>query len=428
MAMARARIGYTRSVDIEAAARTILLENRRESDGFQYTLPSAEHYPYQWLWDSCFHAIILAQFDPDAAKKELVSLLAKQFKDGMVPHIIYWTPGILHLFRWGVEGTSALTQPPMIAYAAWEVHRKAKDRVFLERLYPGLLAYYRYLVEKRDPTGEHLVGIINPDESGEDNSSRFDQVLGCDDLVTYKEHHALREKLVDLNRESHFDIEACMNHSFWVKDTLFNTVLVENLRTLAHIASLLKHAEGEQFANTSADLITNAMRDKMFEDGVFWSLAGRTGKKLKVATWNHFVPLFAGLYSNDEAESLVRDELLNEDTFRAPYGVRTVSKREHSYRGQGYTDGFSWRGPVWMAPHWFIYRGLMRYGYTGEAREIRVKSERLLERSGFRECFDPETGEGQGARNFTWGALILDMQERESDAAQVHQTYIGALP
>ena len=64
-----------------------------------------------------------------------------------------------------------------------------------------------------------------------------------------------------------------------------------------------------------------------------------------------------------------------------------------------------------MAPHWFIYKGLMRYGFTEEARLIRDKSIALLEHEGFREYFNPETGEGYGANNFTWGALVVDMMD-----------------
>lgn len=412
-------------MDLESAARDVLLQNRREQDGFQFTLPSAEHYPYQWLWDSCFHAIMLSRFDPEAGKRELTSLLAKQFKDGMVPHIIYWTPGTLHLFRWGVEGTSALTQPPMIAYAAERILQATGDTEFIHAAYPQIVAFYRYLIVRRDPLREGLSHIINPDESGEDNSPRYDPVLPCGEDVTYREHHALRENLVDQNREASFDVEACMRNSFWVKDVLLNTVLVENLHSLARLAAVVGDAEGETFARTHARDATRAMQERLLEDGVFWSAAGQSAEKLKVATWNHFVPLFAGLYSNAEAEALVRDQLFNEDTFWSSYGVRTVSRREKAYRGAGFPDGFSWRGPVWMAPHWFIYRGLERYGYLAEAARIREKSEHVLECSGFRECFDPETGAGQGARQFTWGALILDMYERpaEADSRKAHSSF-----
>jgi glycogen debranching enzyme len=391
-------------------ARKILLTNRRFSNGYQFTLPSADHYPYQWLWDSCFHAIILAQIEPEAAKAELISLLSKQFKDGMVPHIIYWSPGILHLFRWGVEGTSSLTQPPMIAYAAWEIHRRASDRSFLESIYPAMLAYYRFLIEKRDPRDHHLIGVINPDETGEDNSPRFDRCFNVKSDISYKEHLALREELVDRNTECKFDAELCMRNHFWVKDVPFQVVMIENLRALAHIASLLEHHDGEHFANMHADLIAAAMRERLFHNGVFWSATGADYTRLDVATWAHFAPLFAGLYTQDEARSVVDVHLKNPETFAAPYGIRTVSKQEPSYRAEGYSDGFSWRGPVWMAPHWFIYRGLVRYNMLEEAALIRDRSIALLERSGFRECFNPETGEGLGATGFTWGALVLDMK------------------
>ncbi|OGG49910.1 hypothetical protein A2763_01870 [Candidatus Kaiserbacteria bacterium RIFCSPHIGHO2_01_FULL_54_36] len=398
-------------MNILLEARRLLEKNRRITGGYQYTIPSEEHYPYQWLWDSCFHAIILAQFDPEAARAEMRSLLSKQFEGGMVPHIIYWMPGILHLFRWGVEGTSSLTQPPMLAYAVWEIHRRNPDRAFLESVYPSLLLYYRFLIEKRDPRDHHLIGIINPDESGEDNSPRFDAPLFAAPDISYKEHLALRTKLVDENTACNFDAELCMRNYFWVKDAPFNAILVENLRALGHIASFLKHNDGEHFANLHAELIASAMRERLFENGAYWSATGADYQLLTVATWAHFAPLFAGLYSVGEAETLVRTHLLDPDTFYAPFGIRTVSKKEKSYRAEGYTNGFSWRGSVWMAPHWFIYRGLLRYGYNTEAANIREKSVALLEKSGFRECFNPETGEGQGAQGFTWGALVLDMNE-----------------
>lgn len=397
-------------MDIEVEAKKVLAENRRTTDGHQYTVPSIKHYPYQWLWDSCFHAIILAQYDPEAARRELQSLLSRQLDDGMVPHIIYWEPGKLHLFKWGVEGTSSLTQPPMIAYAAWEIHRKAPDNIFLQSIYQQLLNYYRFLVEKRDPQGEHLVGIINPDESGEDNSPRFDPIFSIGPDITYQAHHELRENLVDENTACNFDVGYLSREgTFWVKDIPFNVVLVENLRALGHIASFLEHEEGEHFANQNAERIAEAMRATLFDGRSYRSAYGLDHKPLLVDTWIKFVPLFAGLYSSEEAERLVKEELFDEGTFWAPFGMRTVSRREPAYRAEGFGQNFSWRGPVWMVPHWFVYHGLQRYGYVEEAALIRQKSIELIEKSGFRECFNPETGEGEGAQGFTWGALILDM-------------------
>jgi len=62
-----------------------------------------------------------------------------------------------------------------------------------------------------------------------------------------------------------------------------------------------------------------------------------------------------------------------------------------------------------MVPHWFIFKGLLKYGFEKEAEMIKDMSAALLKEEGFREQYSPETGEGLGADNFTWGALVLDM-------------------
>lgn len=391
-------------MSVEDEARDVLLRNRRVTDGHQYTVPSPSTYPYQWLWDSCFHAIALSHFDLDAAKTELRSLLLKQFENGMLPHMIYWEPGELHNFEWGVTGTSALTQPPIIAYAVWEIYLKDKDTEFLTQMYPAIMAYYRYLITARDPRGHNLISIVNPDESGEDNSPRFDSVIDANPDISYDAHIDLRRKLVDANRGDHPDVSHRMQEVFWVKDVPFNAMLVKNLRILAHIASTLEDDTGEHFSTMHAGLIKAAMREHMFEDGVYWSTSGSDYTKLRVETWAHFAPLFADLYTHEEADALLKKYFHDERTLRGTWGVRTVSRSEPSYRPSGF-----WRGPVWMTPHWFLYKGLVSYGFAEEAREIRDASRALLEHSGFREYFNPETGEGYGAEEFTWGALILDM-------------------
>lgn len=396
--------GYTLKMHVEEEARNVLLRNRRVTDGHQYTVPSPDTYPYQWLWDSCFHAIALSHFDPQAAMLEMRSVVSKQFENGLLPHMIYWEPGELHKFDWGAVGTSSITQPPLVAYAVWEIFRRTQDVQFLSDMYPSTMAFYRYLVTERDPRGHNLISIINPDESGEDNSSRFDSVMRIEPGISYDEHIVERKKLVAANLGDHPDVSARMRDHFWVKDVPFNAILVRNLRILAHIASTLSDAVGEHFATMHAGLIKSAMREKMFDNGVYWSTSGSDFTKIYVDTWAHFAPLFAELYTHEEANELLQKHFHNEATLRGTWGIRTVSRSESSYR----PDGF-WRGPVWMAPHWFLYKGLLSYGFAEEASEIRETSYMLLQKSGFREYFNPETGEGYGARDFTWGALVLDM-------------------
>ena len=54
------------SQELRVAARRLLLGNRKvgverlTGRRYAYVCPSRGRYPYQWLWDSCFHAIVLA--------------------------------------------------------------------------------------------------------------------------------------------------------------------------------------------------------------------------------------------------------------------------------------------------------------------------------------------------------------------------------
>ncbi|MDB5189532.1 MAG: putative isomerase [Parcubacteria group bacterium] len=387
----------------------LLLRNRRTNSlGQTYTVPSPETYPYQWLWDSCFHAIVLAKLDPEAAISELRTILSHQLDDGMIPHIIFWNTKLSRPYNWGwgKGAITSITQPPMVAYAAQAIYHHTRETAFLEELFPRMLSFYKYLIERRDPRDHNLVSIINPDESGEDNSPRFDIPMHLSTDVSFFKHMYERHKLVRANRTCNFDEEMCMKQNFWVKDVPFNVIMIKNLEILAKLALLVKDQKAHEYAKLHAKLMREAMRDLMMEDGVFWATEGENNTHLKVTTWAHFMPLFAELYTPDEAKELIAKHFHDNDSLRSPFGIRTVSKQESSYRAAGF-----WRGPIWMAPHWFVYKGLREYGFEAEAEWILAASLKLMERNGFREYFNPETGKAYGAHNFTWGTLVLDMME-----------------
>ncbi len=385
----------------------LLMANRRTSGEYQYTVPSPDSYPYQWMWDSCFHAIALSHFDTADAKKELESLCAKQFGNGLIPHIIYWDgpkKGVID-FEWGTGGTSSITQPPMVAYAVWEIYKRDGDRAFLERMYPKLYHFYNYLLTDRDPRRNHLVSIINPDESGEDDSPRFDRTVGLPPRHALDENLARRLELVEQNKTCDFDAPFCVKKFFWVKDVPFNAILVRNLAVMGDIAEELERMDESFYFRRMRLQVAEAMRDRMHANGLFWSLSGESYEKLYVKTWAIFAPLFAGILSQSEARDLVELHLRDAESFAAPFSVPTVAQHEPSYNPNGF-----WRGPVWMASNWFIFKGLLDYGFAEDAARVREHSEALITQSGFRERFNPDTGAGIGAQQFTWGALVIDMQ------------------
>ncbi len=114
----------------------VLRGNQIESHGYRYTRPAPHVYEYQWLWDSCFHAISSRWFDIAMAQDELLSLCAGQITEGadagMIPHMIYWNDEGTAL--WGRPRQSIITQPPLVAVAAKLIYESQPDEAFLRKI------------------------------------------------------------------------------------------------------------------------------------------------------------------------------------------------------------------------------------------------------------------------------------------------------
>ncbi len=385
----------------------LMLSNRRYFNGFQYTVPSPKSYPYQWFWDSCFHAIILSYFSLEDAKKEIYALLSAQFKNGLLPHMIYWekVKGVAEI-DWGTHKnkTSSITQPPVIAYSVLRIFLQDKDKRFLEDVYPKLKRYYLYLLKERDSRRHNLIGIINPDESGEDNSPRFDEALGLPPRHSQRINFQRRVDLFKKNRLCKFDAPNCMKSHFWVKDVPFNVYIIENLNALSKIARYLKKENDEKFFKEKAERVKVAMKKRMLKDGIFYSCFGEDHKFIYVKTWAIFLPMLVGLYTKKQREFLIENYFYNKSEFFTKFLIPTVSKSEPSYDPEGF-----WRGPVWISVNWFLFRAFKHAGFLKEAEILKSMSVNLIKKEGFREQFHPETGKGMGAKEFSWGGLIVDM-------------------
>src|SRR5918999_1586874 len=81
---------------VAAEARRVLAANRQsgasEWDGrrYDFVCPSGATYPFQWFWDSAFHAIALLHVDPALAKQEVRCLLQGAQPGGFIPHMLLW--------------------------------------------------------------------------------------------------------------------------------------------------------------------------------------------------------------------------------------------------------------------------------------------------------------------------------------------------
>src|SRR6202000_1074858 len=114
------------SLSTAARAAYILRDN---STGL-ITKAAPALYPHQWSWDAAFNAIGLAIVDLPRARLELDSLFAGQWRNGMVPHIVFdptatgYFPGpeYLQCSRYSENASKSpaprgITDPPVHAIA-----------------------------------------------------------------------------------------------------------------------------------------------------------------------------------------------------------------------------------------------------------------------------------------------------------------------
>lgn len=137
----------------------------------------------------------------------------------------------------------------------------------------------------------------------------------------------------------------------------------------------------------------------------------------RIGVWSGFMTMWSGIATKEQADRMVKENLLDEEAFWAPYGVRTLSKYEKMYAVVPSGNPSCWLGPIWGISNYFVFRGLVEYGYEDEARILAKKTITMFERD-IRACgemheyYDPETGEpviNPGFQN--WNLLSINMKE-----------------
>ena len=154
-------------VSINTAKKT-LHDNRRRG----YTLPTNNKlYPAQWNWDSGFIALGYSYFNLNFALKEINTLLDGQWKDGMVPHILFHntkTNYYPNYTAWNCGNkihSSGITQPPILATILKEILNKNKinktQLLNIKKIIKKIKKFHEWFIQFRDPKNWFSV-ILHP--------------------------------------------------------------------------------------------------------------------------------------------------------------------------------------------------------------------------------------------------------------------------
>jgi hypothetical protein len=385
--------GLTLSADpdeVRAAARSVLEANWRPEG---YTVPNASVYPFQWLWDSCFHAITWADLgEPDRARSELAHLFRTQNSEGFVPHVDYEYSPNHHSDFWKREGHSSITQPPMFGHAIAELFRRGID---VGDLVESATSGLNFLFEKRSRI-DGLIALCHPWESGGDDCPRWDhwcpggwnvdvwrEIKGA--LVASVEHSAIGSPIA--------------NPGFIVASCGFNALVAFNAFELATVT-------GDSALIGKANAVADVLATRWDHSLETWIDAGDSeGNSGRASSLDALLPLLVA--SDSSVVERVFSELRNNASFGGQCGPAGIHRAEPSFSARTY-----WRGPAWPQLTYLFWVAARRHGRNEDASALADMLTRGAVNSSWAEYWDANDGTGLGAAPQSWAALAAVVQPR----------------
>ncbi len=353
---------------------------------FRYTPPNPRTYPWLWLWDSCFHALIWDALGDARAVEELSSVFDWQNDDGFVPHMGYHADPSASVAPWGRRGASTITQPPMYGHA---LRVLAEHGHPVEPLHEKVTAGLRWLLTHRRDAGSGLVRVVHPWETGADDTPRWArwQPQPFDREAWRATKAALVGGLVLSNGA------AVSSADFAVAPASFNALVAFNLIEAGEAVgdpSLVQ--EGRVLAERIDDLLWDE------EQRTWVDLLATGAVSSRAATLESAL----GVLVTPDRERCrgVLDLVLDGEAYGGAFGPAGARRDLPEFDPAGY-----WRGAAWPQITYLLGVAAQRAGLPDRAVQLATLLRRGAEASGYAEYWDPDSGAGYGAQPQSWACL-----------------------
>ena len=376
------------------------------------SMPDKWEYPWYAVWDTAFHMIPFAAFDPQFAKEQLILLLREWYlhPNGQIP---------AYEFKFND------VNPPVHAWACWQVYTMTaphgrRDRRFLARVFQKLLLNFTWWVNRKDIRGRHLFsgGFLGLDNIGVFDRSRplptgghLEQADGtawmaffCANMLAMALELAVEDPAYEDMASKFFEhfvaIADAINtldgtglwdeHDGFYYDHLHvdGSSIPLRIRSLVGLIPLF-----------AVDVLDEATIEQLpdFRKRMQWFLENRPDLARHISCMQRDVPddqpsahRLLALPSRRRLERTLQ-YLLDEREFLSPYGIRSLSRiharqpfvfqaggEEHRVQ---YVPGEStswlfggnsnWRGPIWFPVNYLLIESLRRYHqFYGESLQV----------------------------------------------------------
>ncbi|GLX80432.1 alpha-glucosidase [Thalassotalea insulae] len=264
-------------------------------------------------------------------------------------------------------------------------------------------------------------------ESGMDNAARFGFISPIQ-LAQYANSHYQG----DIQRaQQDWQVKFFANHnqqgklvgySINQESVELNTYLAQEKHLLAKMANILNQPGVASQYQQQADKLSQRINQCFYDANTHFYYDRKITDKTTDSCQGELLsyrgkgpegwsPLWANIADNDKAKRVI-DTMLNQKEFNShiPFGTAALTN-------PAYDANIYWRGRVWLDQFYFAIHALNNYGYHTQAQQVLDKFYRnaqgLTADQPIRENYNPETGEMQGATNFSWSAAHLLMLYQE---------------
>ena len=375
---------------------------------FRFIVPGSIYDDELWDWDSWLTNVALRQFvKEDFSEYErgcIFNFLENMDDAGRIP--IYVTPNKTNPSPERIANAN-IHKPCLAQHAAFLIKNDGGNAEWLRSRFPKLKKFISYYQENC----RHANGLY---------FWKDDTAIGVDnDPCTFYRPNGSSASIY------------------------LNCLMYKELQALCYIGELL--GEDMTAFRSEAEHLKNAVQKNCYDekDGMFYSAdlnllpivpdkhagAPRHWDSLiqRIGCWSGFLAMWSGIATEEQAQRMVKENLLDEKGFWAPYGVRSLSKYEKMYTVKVSGNPSCWLGPVWGISNYLIFRGLLKYGFTDLADELVTKTLDLLSsdlaaENDLHEYYDPETGRPVMNKGFqSWNLLAVNMMAWQNGEKTVEE-------